>query len=129
MRAFRILTCAVVALGLVGPAQAAVKPTDVSLREAKAQLREAFKRDFKNAFVAGHAKRIAGCRRASRSRVRCERISWVTGDFSYTGAGQIWFTLHSGRVFRSDAYTITRYDTQCVDRTPQNDCTRIFRAR
>lgn len=129
MHVARAVLCMMLAGSLLVPAQAPARAADVSHEEARTQLRKAFQRDFGRAFREGDARRIAGCTRRSRSRVACERIAWMHGDRRFTGRGQVWFTPSGGQVFRSEAYIITRYDTTCVDRTPENDCTRIFRAR
>ena len=67
----------------------------LSTRDAAQLMREALSRNPKLSFAASYSRKVKCGRRVSRSRVRC-RVSWITGDLYFKGAGTIWLA-HEGR--------------------------------
>jgi hypothetical protein len=80
-------------------------------------LRERFARDYR----AGNHKRIAGCDRRSRVRMRC-RASWSAGDVSWRGRVTVWNSREGETVRWNYSYAIKRTNEAC-------NCTKTIRGR
>lgn len=95
----------------------------------KHYIRVALKRRFRNSYRHGHAKRISSCKRRSRLRVRCGRVSWAIGDVSFKGWASIWYRrTRRGRPQWNYAYRIKRLNEYCRA-TGGHHCTKISRVR
>jgi hypothetical protein len=71
----------------------------LGVAETKYHIRVALNRRFGAAYRDGYAKKVTGCYRRSRTRVRCEHVSWVVGDVSFAGKATIWLTREDGEPF------------------------------
>jgi hypothetical protein len=67
------------------PAPASAPLPLLTRDDATGYVKTTLKRDFKNAYRHGYAKRIVGSNRISRSKVSFRRVSWVIADLSYRG--------------------------------------------
>jgi hypothetical protein len=100
----------------------------LSVAETKHYFRVALAREFKNAYRHSYAKRIAGCTRLSRLRIRCG-VSWVIGDLNYRGKGMIWLTREDDdSTAWNYAWTIRRVNEYCRS-TGGRRCTKTYRRR
>ena len=118
---------AVMAVTIPQPPPPPPKPwPKLQVSETKSYIRTALARRFGNVYRHGYAKRIAGCERRSRTRVRCNRVSWVIGDLGYRGWAAIWLTRDGDEFFWNYAYTIKRTNYYCVNRGGRN-CTKTYR--
>jgi hypothetical protein len=98
----------------------------LGVAETKYHIRVALNRRFGAAYRDGYAKKVTGCSRRSRTRVRCEHVSWVVGDVSFAGKATIWLTREDGEPFWNYAYTIKRTNEYCAS-TGGRHCTRTYR--
>jgi len=63
---------------------------------ARHRIRTVLRREYGAAYRKGTAKRIGGCRRISRLRIRCGKVSWVRGARRHSGWVSIWRTRAGG---------------------------------
>jgi hypothetical protein len=128
------LALAMLLIGAMAPAADAGRRLPF-LHEKQAEhfMRKALKRRFDGAWQGGYLKRVECNKRLRRSRVRCERISWVVGDSFYHGSGVIWITRGNREgVFNWNyAYKIKRLDEYCysVLHHSRAHCTKTYRVR
>ena len=119
MRKYVVLIAAVAVLGIV-PSQAdATQALTGPL--AKHYAKKAMTHEFGNLFKYGYAKKVHDCKRISRVRMRC-KISWVIGDFYFTGKITVWFR---NQYYLYD-YRIKRYDEYCMA-TGGHNCVKGYR--
>ena len=85
-------------------------------------------------YQRGEDKRIRGCSRRSARRIRCSRVSWTKGRFSFVGRVTVW-SIPGGLADArwSKSYRIRRYDTECLRRSDRGErrragksCVRIY---
>jgi hypothetical protein len=101
----------------------------LTFADAKYYARRALARKFKNSYRYGYGKRVTDCSRWSRTRIRCDRVSWVIGDVSFNGRISIWYSLdETGQPIWNYSYTIKRVNEYCKV-THGRHCTKTFRIR
>jgi hypothetical protein len=95
----------------------------VSTAEAALYMRSALSRRFGSSFSFGYARKVKCMKRISRTRVRCQRISWNIGDVGYKGYGTIWFTKAQLGFFWNYAYRIVKTNYYCLNSDrPKKKC-------
>ncbi len=96
----------------------------LSTHEARSYMREALRREFKEARRA-RGYRVTGCARSSETRVECT-ASWRTTRYRFRGPVTVWLTNDDGKVWWNYAFEIRRTESPCR-RTPAARCARTFR--
>lgn len=99
----------------------------LTFSDARYYVRKALARSFRASYRRGYAKRIARCSRSSRTRIRCNRVSWIFGDMSFRGRIAIWYARDGhGKAFSYFAYRIKRTNQGCRA-AHGRQCTKTFR--
>jgi hypothetical protein len=109
------------------PERSATKAPTLTRSRAKSYIRTALRERFGAAYLHGSGKRVAGCLRRSRLRIRCN-VSWFAGDtvwrgrvttrHAYLGGGE-WEWDASGKIRRLNEYC--RYVRKATN------CTKVIR--
>jgi len=97
----------------------------LAVDDAKGHVRTALRRRF-GTYRNASGKRVAGCARLSRVRIRCSKVSWFIGDLSYGGRVTIWLAREGGETSWNYGYRITRFDEYCAVRGGRR-CTKTYR--
>ena len=119
-----LLCIAVLAVPAAAPAAA-----PLTRAEAKGQLIQRLARDFDRAWRKGEGRHVGGCRRLSRTRVRCRDVRWRHRHFRYKGVGEVRRVRAGKRAFFRATYRITRFDTRCSPDDPDTGCVRIYETK
>jgi hypothetical protein len=99
----------------------------LAVATAKRHVRTVLARRFQRHYRSGYAKRVASCRRSSKIKVTCRRVSWVAGDLSYKGWVTIWLTGNGDAPVRRHSFRIKRTDEYCAA-TGGRKCTKTYRS-
>jgi hypothetical protein len=92
---------------------------------AKYYLKVALRRRFGNwAYATGYS---SGCRRSSRTSVRC-RPAWHQLENYFHGNARIWLTRKRGHVWWNYAWRLKRLNDHCylAQHRPKPQCTTVF---
>jgi hypothetical protein len=111
------------------PSGAEVVPR-LAVSEAKTQIRGVLRDRFGGSYTHGNGRRLEGCERRSRLRVRCRRVSWFAGDTTFQGYVTVWRAAvgSAGDWELDHAYRITQTNEYCVVTGGEN-CVRVHRDR
>jgi hypothetical protein len=94
---------------------------------AKRYIRTALRDRFRSAYRSGSGKRINSCSRRSRVRIRC-RVSWFTGDVSWSGRVTAWHEyLGKGDWLWDASGRILQLDEYCKFVRKARNCTKVIR--
>jgi hypothetical protein len=121
----RLLAAICAAAVLAAPVAASADSVFLSTNEAGQYMRLALQRRFGNAFVNSYARRVKCHRRVARGRIDCV-ASWVIGDSSYAGIGQIWVAYQHHVAHWNYAYRIRRFDEYCAIVERDDHCIKTF---
>jgi hypothetical protein len=124
---------AAAAVGIAGFGMAAGSPDQASAKmpkltgpDAKGYIKKALHRRDSFNYRWGYAKRIKGCKRYSRTRIRC-KTSWNFGDLSYKGPVTIWYRQTKRGPTWNFAYRIKRTNWYCLNQGgSRSKCTKTF---
>jgi hypothetical protein len=102
---------------------------------ARRYIRSALRQEYGSAYRHGSGKFIASCNRRSRTRVRCDDVSWFAGDVGWSGWTTIWYERdENDDVSWNYAFRIKQTNWYCVDRKRHGDpayrakrCSRVRR--
>lgn len=110
MKRFALVVCVAISasLGFASNSHAAARLT---FSQANQYAGTALHRHFKNEFDNGYALRGSCGRRLGPSSRFCPHISWLIGDFSFSGWVKIWIA-HG---WWNYSLKITRTDEYCLD--------------
>ena len=114
--------------GLLFPATSSADSVFLGTHRAAQYMHIGLARHFGNSFLNAYARRVRCPRRVARGRVDCV-MSWVIGDSSYQGYGQIWITYQHHVAHWNYAYRIRRLDEYCAIVEHGDHCTRNYVVR
>ena len=116
----RVLIMACLSLAVFAATAQASHRGGMSFGEAKQFVRASMSIAFDSSWDYGNFKKVYGCQRKTRRRVRC-RVRWSIGDASFRGRVTVW---HQGDGWRDD-FTIVETNHYCLSQGG-SDCTTVW---